>query len=401
MKLILIFLALSILTLAHATDLVVQDNGPTGTYSSIQAAVTAAVDGDRIIINNKLSGLPWVEDITIDKSLTFLCAVDNQRFLVQGDYTIAPAPGREVSIIGMENSDGQIKSQSSGTTSRTIVNVFWCKLNSSSSGSIIFNSDYFDVNVASCELRESVSIRYGSVIGNYFPNRKSIGVGEDILPSNDTVFVVGNKNCGKISAYTSSHYVYISNNFIYQNASSNGAIGISKLKSGSSDNILKNNALYIAYAPYAPSVDVIAIDISAPTGILNIYNNLIVGTSDLDEVFDITGATFSNLIIYYNYTNRSFGISPLSGTNYYSSTIGLNSSTGASTSSLTTNGGNPGIIDYDLDLTRNDAGCYGGSYTLDNFHPIDGTSSRVYFLKMPVEIITGQPNGVTGFSFDR
>lgn len=57
--------------------------------------------------------------------------------------------------------------------------------------------------------------------------------------------------------------------------------------------------------------------------------------------------------------------------------------------------------DYDLDLTRNDPGAYGGSYSLDNFFPIDGTSSKVYYLTMPSEILVGGSNAVTGYSFDR
>ena len=85
-----------------AADLVVQESGPVGTYTSIGAAVAASTDGDRIIINNTVSGFPWTEDIVINKTLTFLSAADNQRFVVQGDYTIQHAPGREVTIIGMD-----------------------------------------------------------------------------------------------------------------------------------------------------------------------------------------------------------------------------------------------------------------------------------------------------------
>ena len=95
--LIIAFIAHSLIL--FAADLVVQDGGPTGTYSTISAAVAAAVDGDRIVINNTSTGLARNENVTINKSLTLLSAVDNQRHLVLGNYTIEHAPGREVTII--------------------------------------------------------------------------------------------------------------------------------------------------------------------------------------------------------------------------------------------------------------------------------------------------------------
>ena len=63
-----------------AADLIVQQNGPVGTYSTITSAVAAANDGDQILINNRTDLLPWQENITVNKSLSFLRAVDNVKF---------------------------------------------------------------------------------------------------------------------------------------------------------------------------------------------------------------------------------------------------------------------------------------------------------------------------------
>ena len=141
------FISIAITGTVSAADLVVQEAGPVGTYATITSAVAASVDGDRIIINNKPGGLPWNEDILINKSLTFLSAVDNDQFFVQGEYTVQHAPGREISIIGMENANGSITSIAPGATSRTILNIMWCTF---TSGGVDVDHAFFELNLASC-----------------------------------------------------------------------------------------------------------------------------------------------------------------------------------------------------------------------------------------------------------
>ena len=50
------FLALSLS--AGATDRIVEEFGSSPTYPSINAAVTAAVDGDRIVVKNRAGNIP-------------------------------------------------------------------------------------------------------------------------------------------------------------------------------------------------------------------------------------------------------------------------------------------------------------------------------------------------------
>ena len=395
MKKILLSLTILTSTLSFSADLVVQDSGPSGTYGSIAAAVTAAVDGDRIVINNKLTAMPWQEDIVVNKSLTFVSAADNQRFLVQGDYTIQHAPGREVTIIGMDNVAGDISTTANGITSRTIVNLMWCKI---TDGQVNFDYNLFELNVASSLFTNSsyITLRYGSVIGNEMSTESSITVNEDANSGNDTIFVVGNRNLRRIALNTTAHYVFCSNNLLYQNI--NGvfeyAIDVFNTKTGTASNIIKNNTIYTV-------TDGIVIR-SSNTGDLYIFNN----------VMDCNGSGYGirnqgtgSLAASYNHISSDFSYEldniANDGTNVTTSTFSVNLTTGTNTSTTAVNGGSPGITDYDLDLTINDAGCLGGSYTLSNFHPIDGQSSKVYFLKMPDQIVIGGTNPVTGHSFDR
>ena len=170
-----------------AADLVVQSAGPIGTYGSIGAAVTAASDGDRVIINNASDGSAWTEDISIDKSLTLLSAVDSGRFKVIGDYTIVHAPGREVNIIGMDNRNGSILAGAAGTVSRTVINIMWLDLRG---GQINVDEPYFELNLANSNLYGGdVYFTHGSIIGNNFRNHSIVSVSYTHLTLPTTPYV--------------------------------------------------------------------------------------------------------------------------------------------------------------------------------------------------------------------
>lgn len=390
MKKAILFVCASFLTgITFATDLIVQEAGPVGTYASINAAVAASTDGDRIIINNKTGGFPWNEDVLINKTLTFLSAVDNDRFIVEGEYTIQHAPGREVTIIGMRNIDGDIASIANGGTSRTIVNTMWCEL---VSGNIDVDHNYFELNASGCDLSGTISCVYGKVIGNDLNG--SINISTDALVGDDSVHVVGNSTF-TINSGTTAHYVYISNNYVFLNSTFGDAIDLVDCKDGVGTNVVRNNSVRTG-----DNGIVIA---AACSGKIIIYNNIIYdgGTAD----FGISNQATVNLIVSFNFFDNSFDNGNFSGfvndgTNVVSASVVLNSD-GSSAWTGTTDGGSPSLADYDLDLTRNDPGCFGGSYSHANFFPIDGTSSRVYYLQMPTEILVGGSNSVTGHSYDR
>ena len=309
-------------------------------------------------------------------------------FFVEGEYTIQHAPAREVSIIGMENVAGSISSVSNGATSRAIINIMWCELNS---GNIDFNHDYFELNASGNTLSGSVTLDYGKVIGNNISG--GIELSTDALIGTDSVHIVGN-NAAYVNSSTTAHYVYISNNYLTSTVGS-AMINLSNCKNGVGTNVIRNNSLGAYYIGIRLQV--------ACSGNVIIYNNLIYdsGTGDYG-IWNLSSAT---LIASFNYIDISFDNGELvgfanDGTNVVSGLVVLNGD-GSSAWPGTIDGGTPGLGDYDLDLTRNDPGCFGGSYSHENFFPIDGTSSRVYYLQMPSQILVGGTNAVTGHSFDR
>ena len=84
---------------------------------------------------------------------------------------------------------------------------------------------------------------------------------------------------------------------------------------------------------------------------------------------------------YYNNSNNGF-----------TSNISYNSTTGKVTSGVAINGGKNLIDYYDIDMTRNDLGTYGGPYSWDNYWNTASGSARIYNLDLPFEIWSGQPN---------
>ena len=106
-----------------ATDRVVEELGIAPTYPSITAAVSAAIDGDRVVVKNRAGDIPWIENISVNKSLQFVSYENNSPFVVQGNYLIEAAPGREVSIIGMRNTGGYFAGINPGGLRATRVRI--------------------------------------------------------------------------------------------------------------------------------------------------------------------------------------------------------------------------------------------------------------------------------------
>ena len=79
-----------------AADIYVNQSGQAGTYLTISDAVAAASDGDNIYISPIAE---YIEDVTIDKSLTFASAETTNDYFVEGSMTVVGAPNRDVRFI--------------------------------------------------------------------------------------------------------------------------------------------------------------------------------------------------------------------------------------------------------------------------------------------------------------
>ena len=409
MKHILLFAAVLVSSAAFATDRIVEEFGVPPTYPNINAAVSAASDGDRIIIKNRAGDIPWIENITIAASLEFLSYADNGFFVVQGNYTITPALGRNVTIIGMRNTSGNITGTAAGTLRSTNVRIMDSQL---VSGYISFTNDAFNVNIASCSLQAGyVRINFGNVVGNEIINNQS-AEGVRITPSssvfqNDTCHVIGNKiqsvvGYEGIFVNSSAQVIHIRNNFVRH-----GWMGIEVYGGNTSgvQNLIWNNSVQ----SYTGSSTTYGISL-ANTGtgsIWEVMNNAISSTwGGTNRGINKDSGNNGQINVYFNHVQSGFNI-PISagftfeGSNTINQPVTFNPDGSFLNAPAAMDGGNPAAPFYDLDLTTGDAGAYGGSYTLMNFHPLHTGAARVYMTGHPFNVRQGSTLRVKALAFDR
>lgn len=397
-------------TQVKATDYCVNENGNNGCYSTITAAIGVAANGDRIIVEPKAGHAPYVENLNINKSVYIICANDTDKFDVQGTMTITPAIGRSITIVGMHHQGDISPNGHSPAGTRCSVSFLACNI----IGQLNFDYNYFNVTLASSVIQGSIGFRYGKVIGNDFTMstggfywsgiHTAVYLGPDALASNDTMLIIGNRmhlnyttySVGVVS-YTNSHFVHIMNNLVLCNNSGyGGGIYMSDFKpSLISRNLIQNNTIYSPISLY------VGLYFSNP--ISNSYteaiNNLILGASCTSG--SIYGAN-GTIAISYNVSNIALHTSSIDvcACNVINSNSTLDGAGRPQVGSDAINGGSPDFSYYDLDLSVNDAGAYGGSFSQDNFFPITG-STRVFYVNAPRRVNVSGTINIKADSFDR
>jgi len=415
---IMLFIAIR----SFAVDRIVEEFGVSPAFSSINAAVAAAQSGDRIIIKNRAGNIPWIENVTIDKSLEFLSFANNDFFIVQGNYTIQRIFGLQVSIVGMRNTNGSILSGSGVNTSKS------AKVNVLDSyfliGDILLNNDIFDVTVAGCTFMEGrIFIPFGSLIGNDITYSSNSTIPVLITNSsgtsfqNDTCFVVGNRinqtgtgvasNVYTVSIANYGQVCYVYNNYIRTRSR---GINLQALPNVAQVSRIWNNTIIGGSSSSINSstfTNGIYIETSQANASVEIMNNAIIrGTlSGITRAIS-KSSTSTQINVYFNHISPNFSGNVVGTFTFVDNNpvgeINIDTDTGAIISADNAiNGGNPAPQFYDLDLSPNDAGCWGGSYTHANFFPLHTGSARVYNVIYPFNVRVGSTMKVKAFSFDR
>lgn len=395
----------------HAVDRIVEEFGVPPTFPNITAAVAAAVDGDRIIVKNRAGDIPWIENITVDKSLQFLSYADNGFFVVQGNYSIVPATGRQVTIIGMRNTAGSVQAAAGSATVRgTKVRVIDSFL---VNGGVQLANVNFDAEVVGCTLQNgTIGITYGSVIGNDIDGSNITDEGISVTGSVagaalDTCAIIGNKVKGRVSyegifVNTQHQVVHIRNNYVQH-----GWMGIEAYagNTGAVPNLIWNNTV-IAYTGQFTTYGINLANTNAGS-IWEVMNNAVTRTwNGENRGINRDSGNLGQINVYFNHVSSS--VSPaistgftFEGNNTINQPITLNADGSFLNAPGAINGGNPAAPFYDLDLTTGDAGAYGGSYTLNNFFPLHAGSARVYMTGHPFNVRQGSTLRVRANAFDR
>lgn len=400
-------LLFNLIETSTATDLVVNTGGAGGTYASLNAAIAAASPGDRIIVYPSLNGASYMEGtISITKSLQILSANEGAFYTIDGNINVTPASaGMSLTIIGMKLLTGGIQSTAVAPTgARCVVNL----LNDSiMTGGISFNHDNYNLTLASSHVDNGVTFRFGKILGNNMNGSVSVNTDASVNNPTDTVMVIGNKinyytsgNAGGINWSSTSQFFSFQNNLItlsYPGNAVNFGIYVSNSKnSNTGTNTILNNTVrkttYSIYHGYTIG--------TAANSITEFQNNLLMAPL-YQYAFAFSGGSFN---AHYNYAS-SFNWTGITndGTNQAATNTTLNAD-GLNTNLLsnTINGGTPDSAYADINLTRNDVGCYGGSYTMDNFFPISPSDwARVILVTAPRRVMVNGAINVKATGFDK
>lgn len=393
-KSFLLFFSTFFLNHCFSSNLIVQQSGPAGTYSSINAAISAALDGDVILVNNRTDGLPWIEDVIINKSLTFVSAVDNVSFWVSGNYEIVRANNRLITIVGMRNTSLANNLFVSGSipTQRTILKLSQCEFSGSVYGSGLANDSQIGgttTSIYASKFQKIVKLSFGGVFGSEFS--ALLELQNDPMSTNDTLHLVGNKitsNSGFNSLYNlnQSQVVIIENCIVNKQGNSNSqsfsAILSNSPKVGSR---ITNCTLYCNNSGTFSAAYALA------------------GWDQIVENSILRGRQITNLsLCFYNLAysteNLPSANGNVAGTMPVINFIDLTYTDNVSVINL----GNPSNASLDLDLSRNNIGVYGGSYNINNFHPINTINSSVInMVEIPKLVNQGQTLNLKAIATDK
>jgi hypothetical protein len=396
---------------AKGADLIVAEGGQGGAYATINEAITAAVSGDRILIYPKQNGAQYSENITLtNKSLQLLSATEGTYWKLFGNITITPSSAGMNFVIQLANiTNGDIVyGASSPVGTRTKVSILGCKLDA---GNIDFNANYFDMNISNNILSNGyVYLRFGRVIGNSITTTAcvhNIYFNNDLVATNDINYAVGNylnlpnTSCGTTIAgvyiNNSNQYYYIANNFIDDDAAWQNPIYVNTSKSGASKNYIINNSLL-----HNGSNNTWGLFMGSAASPTEVFNNSIY-TGAL-STYGFYGVNSVNSIFGYNYTNlnngNQFSTFINDGTNGVDLTMVMSTTTGEVTTGISIDGGSPDNGYLDLDLSRNDADCFGGSYSMSNFTQTP-TGAITTFVIAPRRVLSGQTININADGYDR
>jgi len=386
----------------QAADLIVEENGVLPNYGTIQDAVSAASDGDRIFIKNKSGGIPYQENVTINVSVELLPFDANGQFIVWGEYTISPVVGREVTIIGMFNQDGSITcSANSPGGTPTRINVFGCEL---LAGGINLSGTNIISHVSGNKMTGGgITTRYATITGNDVTTGSIILNAASNLTSEDTLYIVGNRvSNGRIQYANNRHYYHIANNFVKGNTQYQ--IYATTSKAGNGVNHIDNNS---TYGQVGNNRGIFANLSSNST--LEINNNVLrqTTTSGTNYPIYVTGANNSNTLVQYNFNiytgwDAALFCNPCAQAGNANQGFNIDLTTGECNSvPACVDAGNPNSDYTDLDLTRNDRGTLGGSYNYTNFFPILTGGARVYLVKTPRTVVQTSTIRAEADGYDR
>lgn len=396
---LVLFLAQSF---SNAATLLVKEYGVNNTYSTIQAAINASVNNDTILVYDKPSGQLWVENITIDKDLWIANPIDTVRFKLQGNVTIVPKAGMQLFLVGYNLvGGGSINYTNTGATATANNRATILISDAIVTGGIDLQTDWLNVRLLYSTITGQLSFRHGIVAGNtlssgiHVTQESAVGGGNDL----DSLIIIGNK--GTWCFISTRGGLLLTNNYFQadiaslNNSSPSGnVLNISNTSSSNNvKTVISNNSIInvgastgnasaariALFLKYFPNTSVVNNIISASGQCCNSnYGILDLGGSSGIPFISHNSINAGqpnniNLNNELNYINLGYGAIDAFGRASAGNTLCINK----------------GIYlgqYYDIDLTRNDLGTYGGPFSIDNYITTSTSKGRVFWVDVPHQL---------------
>ncbi len=368
----------------YAASLVVRQDGYLSSFSTIQSAIDTSNSGDSIIVFDKYDGKPWQENLMLNKNISIVNGIDTSRLKISGRISIQPFTNMNITLFGIDlvdpingsitNYDKRIEVLGGGISinNRGIINIIDCNF-----GDSYFNYDNLFINLINSSTND-VYFRHGKVIGsrtgviNIFKESSNYSI-------SDSLILVG--NISREIYIDTFEKLLICNNFIFK------TIQLYYFNYFLTHiNLILNNSFYGNYG--ASTAIIFAGPNYLTTAQILIASNIIY--SPPCYYCGNSNVTLSNSgggsLILFKY-NLCYCISSSDQFTYnISPNYSPFDSFGRCSYPECIDKGNY-LPEYtDIDLTRNDLGTYGGSYSIDNFQPtvtVGMGKGRVHWLDIP------------------
>lgn len=366
----------------RAADLLVAVGGGGAVHPTISSALIAAVDGDRILV---VPGI-YNENLVITKSLEIVSNSPSLRYRVNGNLSYSPASpnARTTTVISMVLS-GNVTDNGASAPAGSTLRMIDCTVNSIFSiasniryvlfsDSVMSGTTLSKADVVDCYLRSGASTSPALTL-----SATTSATAFNLVVANEIVSQTG-ATIPLVQA-TALLPIRMENNIL-------------RLESNDALTIINTNLLPAATPGSFQNNSVIRTGTSA-------WKLVDCQEEDLNYQLDIRN-NFSSAVNAPTITTNGAPL-PQGYNVHVGNLTQVVIATGAPVpGSPAINAGDPDTAYTDLDLSRNDAGCYGGSFSRDNFDDPLPTTAVVLLVNVPRRTTSGAPAlNITIDGFDR
>ncbi len=358
-----------------AIDRLVVPGGGGGTFPTIQSAINASSTGDRVLV----TPATYAGDLVVNKAVTVLSNASGSRYNIAGSvyfefYDALPtAITLQDAQATMPGSNVQVTVNSGGGVSRHLY-VINCKFNGLSVSPARVRPILLQDTIIG-----SVSVREGEIIGCLITGVLLVslpGTAYENGPVNGTNNRIIGNTIGNGSGTSINIWPAGQHAVLHMDIHNNHLLG-PIVCSGYSIFSIQNNTIQSATPPLVLQDD--HAYVSVP---MDVRNNLLISDQPMNFDPDLSALT--------------------QGYNIQGTASEINTDTGMPLpGSAAINGGDPNAIYTDLDLSRNDAGCYGGSLCRDQFDDALPISAVVAFVDASRRLVQGNTLNVNAYGIDR